>query len=207
MFPVLKGKMLIGHSPQCTIHIDSLAVDEKHAEIETNNQHVCTLRDLGSESGTFVNQNRVEEQTLKDGDVIRVGKHTLNYTHDPSAELVEAEPVADTSAATEAAASEAPGVEEPAVAVGEGQRTAWLQILSGQNLGKTLSLNRSITNLGKPGVATAVIARRGEGYFISHLEGSVAPQVGDQKIGDESHKLDDGDVIQIGNIKMQFYYE
>ena len=82
-----------------------------------------------------------------------------------------------------------------------------MQILTGQNLGKTMSLKRTLTNLGKPGVATAVITRRHDGYFISHLEGKMTPMVGNQPIGDQSVKLNDGDTITIGNIKMQFYLE
>ena len=89
----------------------------------------------------------------------------------------------------------------------QASKQGWLQILNGQNLGKTLSLNRSMTNLGKPGVATAVITKRGDGYFISHLEGKFPPTVGNESIGDRSIKLKDGDTIKIGNIKMQFYLE
>ncbi len=209
MFPVLQGKMLVGQSPECTIHIDSLALEPRHAEIETSVDHKSILRDLGSETGTFVNQDRITEHVLKDGDLIRIGKHTLSYAFDAAATLAQAEepseaPVSEATDAVNTAASEDIAEE---IEAGDGLRTAWLQILSGQNLGKTLSLSRSITNLGKPGVATAVIARRNDGYFISHLEGTVVPQIGDQEIGEDSRKLDDGDLIQIGNIKMQFYYE
>ena len=70
-----------------------------------------------------------------------------------------------------------------------------------------MSLNRSMTNLGKPGVATAVITRRNEGYFLSHLEGEKTPLVGDTPIGSHSVKLCDGDTIQIGNVKMQFFLD
>jgi hypothetical protein len=87
------------------------------------------------------------------------------------------------------------------------QKTAWLQILSGHNLGKNLSLNRALTNLGTPGIQTAVIAKRNDGYFLSHLEGENPPKVGDSPIGDKSWPLQDGDIIQIGNVKMQFYYQ
>ena len=86
-------------------------------------------------------------------------------------------------------------------------RHGFLQIMSGANLGKTMSLNRAMTNLGKPGVATAVIAKRNEGYYLSHLEGKKSPLVGDISIGDKTEKLHDGDIITIGNIKMQFYLE
>ena len=194
IFPVLQGEMLIGSSPGCTIHIDSLALAEEHALVTTS-QADSLIRDLGSDDGTFVNNNRIQEHHLKDGDLIRVGKHTLTYTFD---EVVE------NAAPPEPEVEEIEAVPEPK---SEGNRTAWIQIMSGQNMGKTLSLNRAVTNLGKPGLATAVIARRNDGYFISHLEGEVSPSVTGSDIGGDTLKLNDGDVIQIGNIKMQFYYE
>ena len=198
VYPVLKGTMIIGSDPNCTIHIDSLAVQGQHARIDTEDQS-STITDLGSEEGTFVNQQQISEHPLKDNDLIRVGKHTLTYSYEQVEEMAEAPPPL-------------PDVEEQPVieaeqTVGLESRAGFLQIMSGANLGKTMSLNRAMTNLGKPGVATAIIAKRNEGYYISHLEGKIPPRIGNNPIGDKTEKLNDGDVIQIGNIKMQFYLE
>lgn len=195
VYPVLKGTMVVGSDPKCTVYIDSLAVQPHHAEIHTeNNQSI--LRDLGSAEGTYVNNHRVEfNHELKDGEMIRVGKHTLTYTF---AEVFENE---------EAEATFVPR-EAPAITDTQERKanqTGWLQILNGKNLGKTLSLNKSMTNIGKQGVATAVIARRGDGFFIQHLEGAQSPLVQNKPIGEKSLKLTDGDTIQIGNIRMQFF--
>ena len=46
-----------------------------------------------------------------------------------------------------------------------------LQVLSGDNSGKELLLNKALTTLGKPGVQVAVITKRPHGYFITHVEG------------------------------------
>jgi pSer/pThr/pTyr-binding forkhead associated (FHA) protein len=192
VIPVLEGDMLIGHDPSCTIHIDSLALEAQHARLHTSGP-TSTIADLNTDAGTFVNQQKIAEHELQDGDVIRVGKHTLTFAFEEAAFAPvphEPEPTAPTPP-------------EPTPS----QRQGWLQILTGANLGKTLNLNKPLTNLGKPGVATAVIARRNDGYFISHLEGKVAPRVGDESIADKTWKLEDGDIIQIGNIKMQFYLE
>ena len=199
VFPVLKGSMMIGSDPSCTIHVDSLALAPQHARIDTQDQ-TSVLVALESESGTFVNQEKIEKHLLKDGDLIRVGKHTLNYQYEEDVNMAAVDDVV-TLPDKEEFIPPAPQ-EKP-----EGERQGWLQILNGQNLGKTLSLNRSMTNLGKPGVATAVIARRSEGYFLSHLEGDHPPLVGEKQIGEHTLKLNDGDTIQIGNIKMQFYLD
>jgi pSer/pThr/pTyr-binding forkhead associated (FHA) protein len=189
--------MLIGSDPACTIHIDSLALQEQHARIDTE-EHTSRIIDLGSEEGTFVNQNKIAEHPLKDGDLIRVGKHTLTYTYEELAETEAPLPLPEV---------EEEVVEEDEATLELETRHGFLQIMSGANLGKTMSLNRAMTNLGKPGVATAIIAKRNEGYYISHLEGKKSPTIGNTPIGDKTEKLNDGDIIQIGNIKMQFYLE
>lgn len=204
VYPLTQGTIEIGSDEGCYIHIDSLAVAPQHARIETKGTE-SVLYDLDSEDGTYINQSRIREHTLKDGETFRVGKHNLLYTYEEVTQLdanesstsIDIHPVIDAlKTREENAALKTPGVKH-----------GWLQILNGQNLGKTLSLNRSMTNLGKPGVATAVITKRGDGYFISHLEGKFPPVVGNESIGDRSIKLSDGDTIKIGNIKMQFYME
>jgi len=209
IFPLQQGLMEIGSNNNCPIFIDSLAVAEKHARIETSGSN-SVLFDLETEEGTFVNQKQIKEHQLNDGDLIRVGKHTLTFKYEEVSHLdanesstsIDIHPVEDDS------------VQEQAATTGEfGEIKAdppsqgWLQILNGQNLGKTLSLNKSLTNIGKPGVATAVITRRHDGYFISHLEGKRPPMVADEPINDRSVQLKDGDTITIGNINMQFYLE
>jgi len=199
VYPIIEGDMMVGHAHDCTVFIDSLAIDENHAKISTNAQ-LSTLIDCESESGTYVNQDKISTHPLQDGDLIRVGKHTLLYNYQ---ELTENELLHESSASLPAIEVDNI-IEEPE---SEHIRNAWVQILSGQNLGQTLQLNRPVTNLGKPGVAMVVIARRDDGFFISHLEGKTPPKVAGTVIGTQSQQLNEGDLIQIGNIKMQFYLE
>jgi len=207
IFPVLKGSMVIGQDPACTIHIDSLALSPQHARIDTEGD-TSVLVDLQSGSGTFVNNKRIEKHILADGDLIRVGKHTLTYAFKLEPETnVDATPQSDTNNNSKIIDPPAADSSLSGTFKLEGKRHAWLQIMTGQNLGKTLSLNRAMTNLGKPGVATAVITRRNEGYYLSHLEGKCPPVVGDKAVGDHSVKLEDGDTITLGNIKMQFFLD
>lgn len=206
VYPVLKGKMLIGSDPVCTIHIDSLALEPEHARIDTQ-QNTSVIVDLDSETGTFVNNQRIKKHMLADGDLIRVGKHTLAFEFKLLPETIDDSTVQLEINDPDLAAAIQEMEPEPEPTIEEGKRRAWLQIMNGQNLGKTLSLNRAMTNLGKPGVATAIITRRNEGYFLSHLEGEKTPLVGDTCIGTQSVKLNDGETIQIGNIKMQFFLD
>ena len=203
VYPLLEGELLIGHNPACYLYIDSLALEPKHARIMTNNQQ-STLYDLNTPEGTFVNQQRIKEHKLRDGDLILIGKHTLSYKFEDVSGAGLAVPDFSSRTGNQPPVNDSPPANKT---IQEGLRSAWLQILNGQNLGKTLSLNRKMTNLGKPGIAAAVIARRSEGYFLSHLEGKHPPTVCSSPIGKQSHKLIDGDIIQIGNVKMQFYFD
>lgn len=211
VFPLQQGMMEVGSDPGCVIHIDSLAVQAKHARIETHGND-SILFDLKTEDGTFVNQQRITEHKLADGDFIRIGKHSLSYKYAEisSLESNESSTSIDITPIISAEEDSQQTLEIPDVPVAVNNvdpKQGWLQILNGQNLGKTMSLNRSMTNLGKPGVATAVITRRNDGYFISHLEGKRPPTVGTTEVGDSGIKLEDSDTITIGNIRMQFYLE
>ena len=198
IFPVLKGSMMIGSDPSCTICIDSLALQPQHAQIDTV-ENDSIIRDLGTEEGIFIGAAKIEGMhPLKDNDVIRIGKHTLIYSYSE-----------DITSETDAVVENITAAEEEApIKIEAKEKTqGWLQIMSGSNLGKTMSLNKAMTNLGKPGVSTAVIAKRHDGYFISQLEGNYPLLIKNKELGASSQQLADGDTIQIGNIKMQFYLE
>lgn len=193
VYYVEPGEMVIGSDPACQIHIDSLALQPRHASITTENRK-SVVRDLGTADGTFVDNNRLSKpHQLKHDEEIHVGKHNLLYTTEPVDELDDELP-----------SPIDPDSSELKIVAKTNPRHAWLQLMNGANVGKTISLTRNMTNIGKAGVQTAVIARRDEGFFISHLEGERPPLVDGQPIGEKSWKLEDGNVIQIGNIKMQF---
>jgi pSer/pThr/pTyr-binding forkhead associated (FHA) protein len=108
-----------------------------------------------------------------------------------------AAPVAAPAAAPAAAAAPAP---RPG-----GQPLGAIQLLSGANAGKELELTKPLTTLGKPGVQVAVLTRRPQGYFITHVEGASRPTVNGQAIGAAPHSLKDHDVIELAGVKMEFF--
>jgi hypothetical protein len=80
-----------------------------------------------------------------------------------------------------------------------------IQILSGPSAGKELPLSKPLTTLGKPGVQVAVIAKRPQGYFITHVEGATFPVVNGKQLDAQAHGLNDHDVIELAGVKMEFY--
>ena len=107
------------------------------------------------------------------------------------------------TAVNPAAAAAAPAP-QPAAAQA-GQKTGMLQLLSGANAGKELELTKPLTTLGKPGVQVAVITRRPQGYFITHVEGASFPVVNGKALDAQAHSLQDHDVIELAGVKMEFF--
>jgi pSer/pThr/pTyr-binding forkhead associated (FHA) protein len=117
-------------------------------------------------------------------------------------------------AAAQAAAPAAPAAPAPAApaaaapaAPRAGQPLGAIQLLSGANAGKELELSKPLTTLGKPGVQVAVLTRRPQGYFITHVEGAQRPTVNGQPIGSAPHALKDHDLVEIAGIKMEFFHK
>ena len=68
----------IGRLPDNAVVIDNPAVSGHHACVFRDGD-AYVVEDLQSTNGTFVNEKRVTRQTLQDGDVLLVGKHTLGF--------------------------------------------------------------------------------------------------------------------------------
>ncbi|MFN0037965.1 MAG: FHA domain-containing protein [Burkholderiales bacterium] len=91
----------------------------------------------------------------------------------------------------------------PAAASPQGIGT--IQLLSGPNAGKEMPLTKPLTTLGKPGVQVAVIAKRPQGYFITHVEGANFPVVNGKALDAQARALNDHDVIELAGVKMEFF--
>ncbi len=58
-----------------------------------------------------------------------------------------------------------------------------------------------------PGVQVAVITRRPQGYFITHVEGAVMPVLNGKTLDAQAHALNDHDVIELAGVKMEFFFK
>jgi serine/threonine protein kinase len=63
---------MFGRSRHANTQLTDTSVSRVHCEVEIRNKRVL-LTDLESASGTFVNNQRVSECELKDGDIVRLG--------------------------------------------------------------------------------------------------------------------------------------
>jgi hypothetical protein len=93
----------------------------------------------------------------------------------------------------------------PAASPAEPQPLAALQLLTGPNAGREIELTKNLTTLGKPGVQVAVITRRPQGYFITHVEGANFPVLNGKQLDAQARQLNDHDVIELAGVKMEFF--
>jgi pSer/pThr/pTyr-binding forkhead associated (FHA) protein len=136
-----------------------------------------------------------------------VDKEATRPAGPPVGSVPQAIPAAKAAAPAPAAAPPAAPAPAPAPAAPRpgGQPLGAIQLLSGANAGKELELIKPLTTLGKPGVQVAVLTRRPQGYFITHVEGANRPSVNGQSIGAAPHSLKDHDVIELAGVKMEFF--
>ena len=85
-----KEIMLIGRGEMCDIVIDDPLVSRRHSLISWDGAH-CTLEDLGSTNGTFINGQRLTgPRILKTDDELRIANVEIMFS-DPQATMVSLE--------------------------------------------------------------------------------------------------------------------
>ena len=73
-----EDEVTVGRDPRADILLDDSTVSRQHAVFRRENG-AYTVIDAGSLNGTYVNRQRVDKATLKNGDEIMIGKFRLIY--------------------------------------------------------------------------------------------------------------------------------
>src|SRR5574343_623826 len=215
--PLNKERLSIGRKPQNDIQIDNLAISGEHAAVVTILAD-SFLEDLNSTNGTLVNGQPIKKHFLRNNDVIELGKYKMKYMADLQAGAAASD--FEKNAAIRSGSLRLPselqleptdrltrssvGIASQPKAPAPGTAAA-VQLLNGPNAGKELDLTKTLTTLGKPGMQVAVIAKRPNGYYITHVEGASFPLLNGNPLDAQAHPLADRDVIEIAGIKMAFF--
>jgi len=189
--------VFVGRNDSNGIIIDSLAVAPVHAEIQFGNDET-KIASRSTEFPLAVNNVKIQDQALKNGDKISVGKHLLFFSEDSI--LLEAAPAPQPQKFQKDLDFLNLEIKQNIQAT-----EAQLQIMSGKNIGRVISLKGGLNRLGKPGSGVAVVVKREDGYYTSALEGEPEIKVNDTLIKDKSVKLEDGDLLEIEKTGMQFF--
>ena len=212
----------VGRLPDNSIVIDSPSVSGHHACVALDGKDFV-LEDLESTNGTFVNDSRVSRQTLRNGDVIRLGDYTLefdakhggNVDAQQAAERIVSNPGdtvfldADKHQALLAMLQETAADVYPAAA----NKVGILRVLKGQADRPEYQLHAHTSFIGKadsslvrlkgwfvPRVAL-VITRSDQGYTATHMR-SRARINGEPLTG--RCDLKEGDVLRVGGLTLEF---
>jgi pSer/pThr/pTyr-binding forkhead associated (FHA) protein len=233
--PLDKERVTIGRKPQNDVQIENLAVSGEHACIvtilndsfledlgSTNGtlvngnpikKHILQNNDvieIGKYKLKYIGEAPAAGQTpMEDFEktmVMRAPKVAPRAFGDTQGVSGQGAPAASVAPPRPAAPSPAPATLAPAAAPRPADvLLAAIQILTGPGVGKELELTKNLTTLGKPGVQVAVITRRPQGYFITHVEGAVFPVVNGKTLDSQAHALNDHDVIELAGVKMEFF--
>lgn len=101
-----------------------------------------------------------------------------------------------------------PSADAPTTLLGEPRPAGvgHLRLLAGPGAGRETALTRAVTTLGKPGIQTAIISRRGGSYFLTFAEGDSYPQVNGVEVGATPHPLNDHDILDVAGTRLEFFY-
>jgi pSer/pThr/pTyr-binding forkhead associated (FHA) protein len=69
----LNDVVVVGRAPEAEVFLDDVTVSRHHAEFRHGSAG-WSVRDVGSLNGTYVNRVRVEDQQLRGGDEVQIGK-------------------------------------------------------------------------------------------------------------------------------------
>jgi len=187
----LKGdRTTVGRKPQCDIHLEDPTVSGEHA-VFLKLQHFY-VEDMGSTNGVILNGKRVTKRQLNTGDIVRIGRHEFKFIDevDQFDKTVLINPV------------------KAAVKPADVPKKGLVKVLNGPKAGEQIMLNKPYTTLGSPGVQVAVIAKRGNNFFLMPMSGmgdsAKPPELNSQPIGAQSKPLKSGDVIEVAGTKLQF---
>ncbi len=65
--------IVVGRAEECEVFLDDVTVSRHHAEFRHGAQG-WSVQDVGSLNGTYVNRVRVDDQQLRGGDEVQIGK-------------------------------------------------------------------------------------------------------------------------------------
>ena len=214
-----KEVITIGRNPDNDIHIDNPAVSGSHAKIINEGGRIF-IEDMNSTNGTFISGKRISKSALNNNDVITVGKHTLVFSG-PS----------QTAGADQTLKTKKPGLNETIVmdtraqkammgetggAAAFGDKIGGFTIIEGASEKNEYELTKRLTTIGKTETAeiklkgffapkvAALINRTKDGYFISPPGTKTKIKINGSSL-EGRHELKDGDIVEVENLKMQFY--
>lgn len=90
-FDIPETGLKFGRTSVNQVLVDDLAVSSEHAEIlpmkDDQGKQQYVLTDLASTNGSFVNEQKVEQQALRHKDVVRIGWNNFTFINEDDDDL------------------------------------------------------------------------------------------------------------------------
>jgi pSer/pThr/pTyr-binding forkhead associated (FHA) protein len=207
-----KGRIAIGRTSDNDVVLDNRGISRKHAEIELAG-NTAVLIDNESLNGTFINDRRIEEEILKDNDVITIGKFNLIFrdqvSHETKLSDLDGTMVLKTKKQQER-------VQQDQADRHRVQKAGGGPVLEAvqNSLNDEYRIGPGVVTFGKaPWVNIRV-----KGWFVSELQAKITPTDGEYILtntGRKSktmvngepviqHQLKNGDLIKVGKVVFRF---
>jgi len=195
-----RGFITVGRGRDNGITLDDSQVSQHHARLLCG-PHGCLLKDLNSENGVRINGDLVQSRFLQNGDIIRIGHHVLEYT---------AEDRAPAYGTFTQGKIEVPSYrfdtggtpDQPRKSPAPDQR-AFLRFISGPEKGRIQNIDRPLLSVGNPNSYYVAVSRRTNGYYLLNLGKGLFAKLNDQPVHGEAARLENGDLITLGESKLE----
>lgn len=227
---ITKPVTVVGRHSACDICIDHPAVSGRHMLFRIVNT-TAYMEDLASTNGTKVNGHATQHQVVHHLDLVEVGMHKLHFfdddllasggvgnlentvhtdfektmiaAHVPAAAPAMAkaapkrgpEDLSRTMAIPRDASIQAPSTEPKGTPLA-------LRCLSGMKAGEVVTLEQANTMLGNAGSDSALVVRRGEGYYLARFGGG-SPRLNRRELEPGAHRIAPRDLIEVGNARYE----
>jgi pSer/pThr/pTyr-binding forkhead associated (FHA) protein len=214
---ITKDKTTLGRRPYNDIVIDNLAVSGEHAVLQMLGNDVF-IEDLNSTNGTYINGKAIKKQMLAHNDTVEIGKYKIKYLVEEGADYDKTMVVRSGGGVGTATGvphtpynHTAPMPNMTSVLGGQQggggpAQAASIKVLSGAAAGKSVTLTKVVTTVGKPGVQVASITKRPTGYVLAHVEGAMRPSINGVALVTDTAPLSNGDLIELAGTQMQFVH-
>lgn len=235
--PLLDGTIMIGRLPDNNLQIDNPAVSSRHCRVlfeggsyvvEDNNSTNGTFLNKQRITRSQLKHGdelTIGKHTVRFEDTVDAGLATKKLTPVPR---VEKTVMLDTKQA-QAMLAQAKAAGAAGAAVGGGttampamppahERVGTLTVLDGKTDQPQYVLTGKLIMIGKSDMATiklkgffapkaaAVINRRDGKYFVAPAEKSVKVKINEADVTAQK-ELNDGDILEVGSVKMTFSFE
>lgn len=207
-----KERISIGRTSDNDIVLENRGVSRKHVQIEFNGDSAIVI-DNESLNGTFVNNRKITEEILRDGDVLTIGKYSILYHSEASKEksMADLDGTMILKTKKQKKLLDNDQYEKELISMMGGG-----SILIGEENTEfaEYQINRNVTTIGK----AKFVHIHAKGFMLSGIQAKIVKEneqfsiinlgrKGKAKVNGEQvdrHPLKNGDIIQIGKSIFKF---